>query len=99
MGSSVAALQRVAKSKGYSLVSITETNCFFVRDEEFPLFTGYETNRDEICINTFIRYVITDYAGKYSVVAGKDFLEPYGIHCFSIQPIEGEFIKFPPLPN
>lgn len=95
MGSSVAALQRVAQSKGYSLVSITETNCFFVRNEEFSLFAEYETDRDKICINKFIRYLITDYAGRYSIVSGKDFLEPYGINSFSTQPIDGEFIKFP----
>ena len=95
MGCSVAALQRVAKNKGYSLVAITETNCFFVRDEEFPLFAEYETEREKICINRFIRYLITDYAGIYSIVTGKDFLEPYGINHPSSQPIEGEFIKLP----
>lgn len=97
MGCSVAAIQRVAKNKGYSLVAITETNCFFVRDEDFPLFADYETERDKICINQFIRYLITDYAGNYSIVAKKDFLEPYGINHYSTQQINGEFIKFPPI--
>lgn len=95
MGCSVAALERIAKNKGYNLVAITETNCFFVREEEFPLFADYETEREKICINTFIRYLITDYAGNYSIVTGKEFLEPYGINNFSTQPIEGEFIQFP----
>ncbi len=93
MGCSVGALQRVAKNKGYTLISITETNCFFVRDEEFPLFAEYETELNKICINKFVRYLITDYAGNYSIVTGKDFLEPYGMHTPSNQILEGEILK------
>ncbi|MBM3344902.1 MAG: FkbM family methyltransferase [Betaproteobacteria bacterium] len=41
-GASVAALERVARSKSYRLVALTETNCFFVLDEDFPRFAGNE---------------------------------------------------------
>jgi hypothetical protein len=42
-GSSLAAFARLARSKGYELVGVTDWNALFVRSEHFPLF-GIEDN-------------------------------------------------------
>lgn len=97
MGCSVAALQRIGKSKGYSLVSITETNCFFVKDDDFPLFAEYETDVEKIKIRHFTRYLITDYSGNYAIIAEENFQEPYGILRPLTQSIKGEFAQLPPM--
>lgn len=97
MGCSVTALERIAKIKGYVLVSITETNCFFVKQEEFSYFAEYETELSKICINQFVRYLITDFAGNYSLITGKDFVQPFGINSPSTQKINGEFLQLPPI--
>ncbi|HEY4254724.1 MAG TPA: hypothetical protein VGM34_00060 [Chlamydiales bacterium] len=78
IGCSVAALQRIAAEKGYSLVAITDTNCFFVLNEEFPKFAKFETDREHIRINRWITYVISDYRGQYKLIGADNFAEPWG---------------------
>ena len=78
MGCSVSALMRVGKEKGYSLIAITDCNCFFVKDEEIEKFSNFEIALDKIKIDRYLRYVITDYKGKYTTVASKEFVDPYG---------------------
>jgi hypothetical protein len=97
MGCSVAALQRIAAQKGYSLIAITDTNCFFVLTEEFHLFSDYETDLQRICINKYIRYLVTDYAGNYCIIGEKDFLDPYGVNRPSAQLLQGEILVLPPI--
>jgi len=78
IGCSVAALQRAAAEKGYSLVAITDTNCFFVQNSDYPKFSGYDTDREHIRIDRYISYVISDYSGNYKVVGQGDFIQPWG---------------------
>jgi hypothetical protein len=96
VGCSVAALQRIAGEKGYSLVAITESNCFFVTNEDFPLFSDYETNPRNISMNRCIRYLITDYAGNYQLIGPNDFADPYDAHRPMQQPIRGNVTVLPP---
>jgi len=78
IGCSVAALQRVAAEKGYTLVAITETNCFFVQDVDMPKFFEYDTDRDHLRIDRYTSYIICDYSGRYKVIGALDFMEPWG---------------------
>ncbi|HSX26194.1 MAG TPA: hypothetical protein VLE89_04215 [Chlamydiales bacterium] len=78
LGCSVAALQRVASEKGYSLVAITVTNCIFVRNDEFPKFSDFDTDREHIRIDDYICYVISDYAGSYHVIGRNDYKHAWG---------------------
>ena len=43
MGSSVAALKRLGKQKGYELVAVTDVNAIFVDGIYFDKFSEYET--------------------------------------------------------
>lgn len=77
-GCSVAALQRIAAEKHYSLVAITDTNCFFVCDEELSKFNDYDIDREHIRIDRYIAYIISDYESCYKVIATPDFRDPWG---------------------
>ncbi len=83
-GASVSALERVGRGKGYRLVAITDTNCFFVLDNEFAGFAGYETSIDQIRIERHLVYLMTSYSGRYVVSKGS----PYGLG----QPYRGRLI-------
>lgn len=74
-GASVAALNRLAESKGYMLVALTETNCFFVLNAYSELFSEYEKRIDFIKSDKQLVYLLTNYSGDY-VVYGQP---PYGI--------------------
>ena len=78
IGCSVAALQRIAREKGYSLIAITDSNCFFVLNEEFHKFNLYDTKLESIRIDTYIFYIITDYSGNYQAIGQKDCVDPWG---------------------
>lgn len=75
-GASVAALERIARSKSYRLVALTETNCFFVLEEDFHRFAGYETRLDWIRIDAQLVHVITAYNGDYVLSR----TPPYGVN-------------------
>lgn len=65
-GASASALKRVATEKGYQLVAVTDTNCFFVLNELCrDLMVEYETRLECIKIETHLTYLITSYSGDY----------------------------------
>ncbi len=64
-GCSALALVRLAETKGYELVAVTDTNCFFVRAVDFPKFADYETSHSAIAVTRHLTYLITGYAGDY----------------------------------
>lgn len=69
-GCSVGALVRVAATKGYTLVAITETNVFFVENSLINLFYNYELTLSKIAVNDYVKYIIFSYAGM-PVIIGK----------------------------
>lgn len=93
MGSSVGALVRIAKEKEYSLVAITNCNCFFVRNEDFSKFNEMETDLAKIRINRFLRYIISDFDGNYSIIGQEDYAESFGIRGPITYPVNGKFRK------
>lgn len=64
-GASVAALERVAISKGYVLVGTTETNLFFIDKQYLNLFNNFNLNKDAIIDKKHYEFLISDYSGKY----------------------------------
>lgn len=78
IGCSVAALQRIGNEKGYTLVSLTETNAIFVINEEFSKFSTFDTERDHLRFDWGIAYIISDYNGNYKVVGNSKFASPWG---------------------
>lgn len=64
-GASVTALVRTAAERGYRLIAVTDTNCFFVQQEDFGRFAGYETELGRIKIDSHLVYLMTNYTGDY----------------------------------
>lgn len=64
-GCSALSLVKLAGEKGYSLVAMTETNCFFVVEEEFSKFAEFETRLDHLFISKHIAYLMSGYDGSY----------------------------------
>lgn len=64
-GCSVSSLVKLAESKGYYLIALTETNCFFVPKSELPKFSGFVTALEDMLIVDHITYVMTGYNGDY----------------------------------
>lgn len=75
LGCSAAALVRVASEKGYRLVALTDTNCFFVPEEHFAHFAEYETRLERLRVDTYLTYFISSYAGEYVLTSQP----PYGV--------------------
>ena len=75
-GASVTALERIARTKSYRLVALTDTNCFFVLEEDFHRFSGYETRLSRIRVDSSLIHVMTAYNGDY-VVSRQG---PYGLN-------------------
>jgi hypothetical protein len=90
-GASVAALCRLAETKGYVLVAITETNCIFVQDALAPAFAQYETRLEQLKSDKQLVYLVTNYAGDY-VVCGR---APYGISAPYTGKLFGPQQQFP----
>jgi hypothetical protein len=74
-GCSASALVRIAQTKGYELVAMTDTNCFFVPQDQFHLFDEFETHPEVLYSSQYLTYLATGYAGQY-VVINKG---PYGL--------------------
>jgi hypothetical protein len=64
-GCSVAALARLGCERGYRLAALTDTNAFFVVEEEFPKLAAFETALHEIRIDKHLMYLVTSFAGDY----------------------------------
>jgi putative sugar O-methyltransferase len=56
---------KLAEKKGYKLVAVTDTNCFFVQEADFPRFADYETSLSAIAVATHLTYFMTGYGGDY----------------------------------
>lgn len=91
IGCSVAALIRVAETKGYRLVALTEVNAFFVIDEEFDKFSSYETRLECIKIDSFLTYFITSYSGEFLPIS-LSYL-PYGMSQSFKGKLNGSFVQ------
>jgi hypothetical protein len=74
-GASAAALVRLARERGYGLVAMTDTNCFFVQEQDLPALAHFETRLEEIKLDTHLTYLMTSYRGDY-IASGK---APYGL--------------------
>lgn len=74
-GASVGALTRLAATKGYSLVALTETNCIFVLNTLAIHFADFEKRIEFLKSDRQLVYLLTNYAGDY-VIYGQP---PYGI--------------------
>jgi hypothetical protein len=74
-GASVGALTRLAETKGYLLVALTETNCIFVLDTLANHFVDFEKRIEFLRSDRQLIYLVTNYAGDY-VIYGQP---PYGI--------------------
>lgn len=61
-GSSPQSLARLAATKGYRFVAMTDTNCFFVTDRDGPKFSGYDTSLEPLATGKRIRYLARGYA-------------------------------------
>ena len=67
-GASALSLTKIAESKGYRLIAATDTNLFFVVEEDFDCFEDYDTDLDSIFVRTHLNYVITNYVGGYQEI-------------------------------
>lgn len=92
IGCSVTALIRIAKSKGYELVSLLSPNVFFVLKEEFHKFEDFETSLEELKkpLDKDIKYLITNYSGNYKIV-GESQNIIYGIRSACNEKINGSY--------
>ncbi len=70
-GASISSLISLANSKGYELVATTRTNCFFVKNQFFPLF-DISDNSPEILRtdNLWVSHIFCDYHGKLYITGG-----------------------------
>jgi hypothetical protein len=90
-GCSVLALVKLAEAKGYKLVSVTECNCFFVREADFGKFSEYETSLQCLASTKHLTYLISGFSGDY--VASR--MPTYGCTVPSTQELRGEFFRIP----
>ena len=93
LGCSVGALVRLANQKKYTLVAITDSNAFFVKNEEIALFEDIEISLEKIKIDRYLHYYITDYKGRYSVITPDQNINPYGKNGLMTTPILGDVRK------
>jgi len=96
LGCSVAALKRLATQKGYSLVGLTDTNCFFVQSEDFPKFAELETDLEHIRIDRWVKYLISDYKAHYQIIGTDNCADPWGwTDIESTETFHGNITKIP----
>ena len=75
MGSSALALDRLARSKGYSLVACTIANCIFVRDALFPLFDIPDNSVATLMPREGLTFLARNFAGEV-VFSSRTVVEP-----------------------
>lgn len=78
LGCSVGALVRLGKEKKYTLVALTDTNAFFLRNDEIKFLNNFEIKLDKIKVDRYIHYFITDFTGKHAIITSKENITPYG---------------------
>ena len=86
IGSSISALMRIGREKGYRLIAVTDTNCFFVLEEEYSKFKIFNTNIDDISNSKHLNYIITSYSGSYFIYG--QF--PFGITTKNISEVKAD---------
>lgn len=64
-GCSVLSLVRLAEEKGFKLIAMTETNCFFVSLKDYKKFAEYQTSLEVLFSTKHLTYVMTGYNGDY----------------------------------
>lgn len=89
-GCSVGALQRIGNELGYTLVSITNTNCFFVINREVDKFSDFDLSLKNMRIDKYLKYIITDYRGDHKIIGSKNSETPYGLNKPSQENFFGE---------
>lgn len=62
-GSSALAMQKIAKEKGYMLVAMTDTNCFFIQKDEVVKLGIEVPTLPEMFPRQHLSYVVTSYDG------------------------------------
>lgn len=65
-GSSARAICNLMKDMGYSILSITKSNCIFVDSKFVDKFGDLNTTFEDIFDSSGLTYVITGYDGKYA---------------------------------
>lgn len=65
-GSSAKALTGLMEEKGYMLVAMTTSNCFFVDKKFVDLFIDLDTSLESLFDRTCLTYLITGYKGAYA---------------------------------
>jgi hypothetical protein len=65
-GSSAKSLTSLMEEKGYGLVAMTKTNCFFVDNKYFDKFSDLDTSFESIFDKSCLTYLITGYKGAYA---------------------------------
>ena len=102
-GSSILAVYRLAKKKGYELVAATDPNAFFVKKELFPLFNMQSIEEKDLVKfiperNLFKLYQLFDGT---IVSVGNNTLAEYNVtlNWQKASPLPFFFRKFPPAMN
>jgi hypothetical protein len=89
-GCSALSLVKLAETKGYRLVAVSDGNCFFVRVEDFHKFAAYETNLESIMTKKHLTYLITGFDGDY-ILSKKP---AFGAYYPSSQKFRGQYYVF-----
>jgi len=64
-GCSALSLVKVAETKGYKLVAVTDSNCFFVREADFVKFAAFQTTLKDIAVTRHLTCLMSGYGGDY----------------------------------
>lgn len=108
-GASAGSLMRIAKQKGYTLVSVINCNCFFVRNDEVNKLDEFEIDFAHIKYafetNPALRrdgsliYIVTGYDGKYKVVKSQPtcagITYTYGLTSQYVESLNGDMTLLP----
>lgn len=70
-GCSIGAYLRLAQKKGYTLVAVTDVNCFFVDSKYTNKFSEFETSLEKITVNDYLKNVVTSFNGE-PIILGKN---------------------------
>ena len=64
IGASARALEELATEKGYTLVALTETNTFFIRDDLAPKLGDVVTRLEDMHDPSWCTYMIGEFSGR-----------------------------------